>query len=112
LLAFTCSILDKDPYATVILWFPYIEGNRYRFSFLKSLKEMVQKKAKIGHYSAWLTVQKNGLQGSCVFCANPTKDFDEVLNEETLDWLSCILLKSGRSDYAVEQWMKKIKPAK
>ena len=73
------------------------------------MKEMVKKKAKVGFYHAWVTVQKTGIQGSSVFIVNPTKKFDEIMDEEILDWLSAILLKVGRSDYSVEQWMKKPK---
>lgn len=43
------------------------------------------------------------------FIANPSKEFDDVVDEECVDWLSAILLKVGRSDYCVEQWMKKPK---
>ena len=102
-------ILDANPFATVILWYPLIEKHKYRFGYIKTLKDMVQKKGKIGHYNCWVTVQKTGLQGSTVFIANPTKDFDEIIDEECVDWLSAILLKVGRSDYCVEQWMKKPK---
>lgn len=102
-------ILDANPYATIILWYPLINTSKYRFGYIKSLKEMVQKKAMIGHYNCWVTVQKEGMQGSTVFIANPTKEFDDVIDEECLDWLSAILLKVGRSDYCVEQWMKKPK---
>ena len=59
-------ILDANPYATVILWFPMIDKNKYRFGYTKSLKDMVQKKGKIGHFNAWVTVQKTGMQGSTV----------------------------------------------
>jgi 23S rRNA (adenine2030-N6)-methyltransferase len=103
------AILDKNPYATVILWYPMISGNKYRYNYIKTLKEMVQKKGKVGHYSAWVTVQKDDMQGSCVFIANPTKQFDEIVDEECLDWLSAILLKAGRSDFGLDQWMKKPK---
>lgn len=102
-------ILDANPVATVILWYPLIEGNKFRFGYIKNLKEMVQKKGQIGHYNCWVTVQKKDLQGSTVFIANPTKEFDDVIDEECMDWLSAILLKVGRSDYCVEQWMKKPK---
>ena len=43
------------------------------------------------------------------FIANPSKEFDDVIDEECVDWLSASLLKVGRSDYCVEQWMKKPK---
>lgn len=102
-------ILDANPYATVILWYPMINKHKHRFGYIKQLKDMVQKKAKVGHYNCWVTVQKEGMQGSTVFIANPTPQFDDVVDEEVADWLSAILLKVGRSDYCVEQWMKKPK---
>lgn len=103
-------ILDANPYATVIIWYPLINAHKYRFGYIKNLKDVTQKKGKIGHYNCWVTVQKEGTQGSMVFIANPTKQFDDVIDEECLDWLSAIMLKVGRSDYCVEQWMKKPKP--
>ena len=102
-------VLERNPYTTIILWYPMIENHRYRYNFAKNLKEMVKKKAKVGFYHAWVTVQKSGLQGSSVFIVNPTKKFDDIMDEEVLDWLSAILLKVGRSEYSVEQWMKKPK---
>lgn len=102
-------ILAKNPYATIIIAYPLIEGNKYRYTFTKTLKDSAKKNAKIGYYHCWLIVQKSGMQGSSVFIANPTKLFDEVVDEEVLDWLSAILLKVGRSEYALDQWMKKPK---
>lgn len=40
---------------------------------------------------------------------NPTKDFDLIIDEPTIDWLSAALVNSGRSDYSLDQWMKKKK---
>mmetsp|Transcript_1317 Transcript_1317/g.1775 ORF Transcript_1317/g.1775 Transcript_1317/m.1775 type:complete len:302 (+) Transcript_1317:175-1080(+) len=102
-------ILAKNPYATVIIWYPLIAGNRYRYNFTKNLKDSAKKNAKIGYYHSWVIVQKEGMQGSSMFICNPTKKFDDVVDEEVLDYLSAILLKVGRSEYSLDQWMKKPK---
>mmetsp|Transcript_17463 Transcript_17463/g.36170 ORF Transcript_17463/g.36170 Transcript_17463/m.36170 type:complete len:301 (+) Transcript_17463:76-978(+) len=102
-------ILAKNPYATVIISYPLIENNRYRYTFTKTLKDSAKKNAKIGYYHNWVIVQKTGMQGSSIFIANPTKKFDDIVDEEVLDYLSAILLKVGRSEYSLDQWMKKPK---
>jgi len=105
-------VLAKNPYATIIIAYPLIEGNRYRYTFTKTLKDSAKKNAKIGYFHCWLIVQKTGMQGSSVFIANPTKRFDDIIDEEVLDYLSAILLKVGRSEYSLDQWMKKPKKKK
>jgi 23S rRNA A2030 N6-methylase RlmJ len=86
-----------------------IQKSRWRYGYAKSIKDMAKKKAKLGIYQAWLTVDKEGLQGSGMIVVNPTQRFDEIVDEDTIDWLSATLLNSGRSDYSLEQWMKKKK---
>jgi 23S rRNA (adenine2030-N6)-methyltransferase len=105
----TERILDRDPYCTILLWYPMIQKSRWRYGYAKSIKDMAKKKAKLGIYQAWLTVDKEGLQGSGMIVVNPTQRFDEIVDEDTIDWLSATLLNSGRSDYSLEQWMKKKK---
>ena len=102
-------ILAKNPYATVIIFYPLVENNKYRYTFTKLLKDNAKKNGKIGYYHAYIIVQRKGTQGGSIFIANPTKQFDDVCDEELLDYLSAILLKVGRSEYALDQWMKKPK---
>jgi len=105
-------ILQRDPGATIMVWFPLIKDHRYRWGYHKKMKESAEKLTKTGHYSASVTVQKDGMQGSVVFIANPTKDFDDIINEEVIDWLSAVLVTSGRSDFVVDQYIKKKKKKK
>jgi 23S rRNA (adenine2030-N6)-methyltransferase len=108
-------ILDVKPTATVMVWVPLINGSRFRWSALKTLKEVASKKAKVGQYLATCSVfqatsgaSKNQLLGSAMFVANPTPEFDDVIDPEVLDWLSRTMTQ-GRGEYSVEQKMKKVK---
>lgn len=102
--------LRKD--ATVVFWYPLIEGSRYRYGWLKMIKDDMKKPVKTGYYAASLTARLKGLVGSAVFIANPTKDFDDVVSEETVDWLSTMLVSEGRSDFLCDMWIKKVKKKK
>lgn len=99
--------IRKD--ATIAIWFPLIENNRYRYGFHKMMKDSAVKPTVTGHYSVSILVEKHKMQGSVFFVANPTKDFDQVMTDEVIDWLSAHLVTTGRSDFVVDQWEKKVR---
>ena len=105
------AILKKRKDATVMISFPLIHGSRYRWGYLKGLKEDSKKLVKTGYYACSMTVHQTGIQGNGVFIANAPKNFDEVgMDEETVNWLSATMVKSGRSDFSLDHWVKKLKP--
>ena len=71
-----------------------------------ALKEIAKDKATIGRYFCSLVVRKDGLEGGALMVANPTKELNDRVDEETLAWLAATM-NQGKADYAVEQAMKK-----
>jgi 23S rRNA (adenine2030-N6)-methyltransferase len=63
------TILEQHPYATIIVWIPFIENHPFRFSFPTSMRELAKKHAKGGRYFASMNISKTGFQGSCVLSA-------------------------------------------
>jgi 23S rRNA A2030 N6-methylase RlmJ len=102
------EILDQHPYATVLVVFPLLQNHKFRWSYTNSLKEVAKKYAKSGRYFCNTVISKDGFQGSAVLVCNPTRDFDDVLNDETIHWLANTL-NSGKDEYTVEQVNKKPK---
>lgn len=101
------NILERDPSCTIMLSAPFIKNHKYRWSFSQGLKELAKKKAQVGRFYASLTVGLSGLQGSAVAIFNPPKDFDEVVDDVCMDWLSKALREERSSDFVVEQFMKR-----
>jgi 23S rRNA A2030 N6-methylase RlmJ len=105
------KILDRNPYATVLVWIPFVQGHKFRWSFATRLRDMAQDKAKVGRYYANIVLKKTGLQGSAMLVCNPTPQFDDVVDPSTLHWLAHVL-HQGKDEYTVEQIMKKKKKKK
>lgn len=101
-------ILERDPYATVLIWIPFIQNHRFRWSFATSLRDMAKEKAKIGRYYANIVVCREGLQGSGMLVINPTPEFDDVVDPKSLFFLAHVM-NQGKDEYTVEQIMKKKK---
>ncbi|GAX17829.1 23S rRNA (adenine2030-N6)-methyltransferase [Fistulifera solaris] len=101
-------ILERNPYATVLVWIPFVQGHKFRWSFATRLRELAQEKAKVGRYYANIVIQKTGLQGSAMLVCNPTPLLDDVVDPAALHWLAHVL-HQGKDEYTVEQIMKKKK---
>ncbi|GAX20091.1 hypothetical protein FisN_18Lh029 [Fistulifera solaris] len=101
-------ILDRNPYATVLVWIPFVQGHKFRWSFATRLRALAQEKAKVGRYYANIVIRKTGLQGSAMLICNPTPLLDDVIDPNTLHWLAHVL-HQGKDEYTVEQIMKKKK---
>jgi hypothetical protein len=71
-----------------------------------ALKEIAKDKATVGRYFCSIVVRKDGLEGGALVVANPTKDLNDKVDEETLAWMAATM-NQGKADYAVEQAMKK-----
>jgi hypothetical protein len=71
-----------------------------------ALKEIAKDKASVGRYFCSIIVRKDGLEGGAMIVANPTKDLNDKVDEETLAWMAATM-NQGKADYAVEQAMKK-----
>jgi 23S rRNA (adenine2030-N6)-methyltransferase len=103
------AMLDRRPNVTIVLVLPLIKDEINRYNFPNALKELAKKKASVGRYYCSIVVSREGgLEGSAVLVVNPTKDLDETLNEECLEWLAQTM-NEGKADYVVEQAMKKKK---
>jgi len=102
------SILERRSDATIVMWIPFIQNDRNRWSFPKSMKELSKDKASVGRYFCSVVVAKDGLEGGAMIVANPTKTLIEKVDEEVLEWMASNM-HQGKADYAVEQAMKKKK---
>jgi 23S rRNA A2030 N6-methylase RlmJ len=105
-------ILTERPRACVMMFVPIVVKSQYKFSIAKGFKEMATKKCKIGQYNAMLTVgTANNVtkhEGSIMLVANPTKNFDDFISDDTLDYVSKLTVQ-GKGEFSVEQRMKKPK---
>jgi 23S rRNA A2030 N6-methylase RlmJ len=99
------SILDRQPNCCIILVVPLIRDSRQRFSYPTAIKELAKAKASVGRYFCSIVVGKTDLEGAAVLVCNPTKDLDDTLNEDCLEYLAQTMNK-GKADYVVEQAMK------
>ena len=102
------TILEQHPYATIVVWMPYLQHHPLRFSFPTSMRELAKKHAKGGRYFGSITIAKDGYQGSCVLVCNPTAGMDDILDEDLLHWLANTM-NMGKDEFMVEQFMKKKK---
>lgn len=102
------TILDQHPFATIMVWMPYLQNHPMRFSFPTSMRELAKKYAKGGRYFGSINIAKDGYQGSCVLVCNPTKGMDDLLDEDLLHWLANTM-NMGKDEFTVEQFMKKKK---
>lgn len=100
------SILERSPTCCIVMVMPLIRDHRQRFSYPTALKEIAKAKASIGRYFCSIVIGKTDLEGAAVLICNPTKDLDEILNENCLEYLAQTMNK-GKADYVVEQAMKK-----
>lgn len=101
-------LLDHNPYATVIIWIPFIANHRNRYGYPTSIKEMAKEKAKTGRYFCSITVSPNELQGSGILICNPTSTFDDIVTDDAVHWIANTM-HQGKDEYLVEQIMKKSK---
>lgn len=102
------NILLRKSDATICMFMPYVRDDRNRWSYPKALKELCKDKASVGRYFCSIVVAKEGLEGGAMIVANPTKDLDDILSEETLSWMAAAM-HQGKADFMVEQAMKKKK---
>jgi 23S rRNA A2030 N6-methylase RlmJ len=100
------GILERKPNCCIVMAMPLIRDHRQRFSFPTAMKELAKTKASVGRYFCSIVVGKTDLEGAAVLVCNPTKDLDETLNEDCLEYLAQTMNK-GKADYVVEQAMKK-----
>jgi 23S rRNA (adenine2030-N6)-methyltransferase len=105
------TILEQHPYATIIVWIPFIENHPFRFSFPTSMRELAKKHAKGGRYFASMNISKTGFQGSCVLVCNPAPGLDDLLDDTAVHWLANTM-NQGKDEFMVEQIMKKKKEKK
>lgn len=99
-------ILERKPNCCIVMVMPLIRDHRQRFSYPTALKEIAKAKASVGRYFCSIVVGKTELEGAAVLVCNPTKDLDEILNEDCLEYMAQTMNK-GKADYVVEQAMKK-----
>jgi 23S rRNA A2030 N6-methylase RlmJ len=106
--ALLVRILERNPLATVLVWIPFLEGHRLRWSFATALRDVAKQHAKGGRYYANIVISKHDLQGSAMLVCNPTPLLDDVVDPTTLHWLAHVM-NQGKDEYTVEQIMKKKK---
>lgn len=104
------TILEQHPRATIVVSYPMLQNDPFRWSFASGIKDVAKKYAKTGRFMCSINVNKDDFQGSGVLVCNPTKELDEVLNEETFHWLAHAM-NQGKDEYSLEQIMKKKKSA-
>jgi len=102
------TILDQNPHATILVWLPLLHNHPLRWNFSTSLKELAKKAAQTGRYYASLQIAPQKYQGSAVLVANPPRNLDDVVSDETLHWLANAM-NQGKDEFTVEQVMKKKK---
>ncbi|GKY95869.1 hypothetical protein MPSEU_000547500 [Mayamaea pseudoterrestris] len=100
------GLLERKPDCCIVMVIPLIRDHRQRYSFPTAMKELAKAKASVGRYFCSIIVGKAELEGAAVLVCNPTKDLDETLNEDCLEYLAQTMNK-GKADYVVEQAMKK-----
>jgi 23S rRNA A2030 N6-methylase RlmJ len=104
----TATIVDQHPYATIVLWMPYIQNHPFRWSFPTGMRELAKTACKSGRYFCHTTVAKDEFQGSCVLVCNPTRDLDDILDDTCIHWLANTM-NLGKDEFSVEQTNKKQK---
>jgi len=102
------DILERNPFATVVIWIPFIQDHKFRWSFATGLRNIAKEKAKVGRYYGNIVVCKTGLQGSATLVVNPTPLFDDVVDPRALHWMAHVM-NNGKDEYTVEQIMRKKK---
>jgi 23S rRNA A2030 N6-methylase RlmJ len=104
-------ILQMNPYATVIIYIPFICNNRYRWTYPKGIREMAKDHAKTGRYYCSMTIKLDDLQGTGMLVCNPTSTLDDILSDDVIHFLANAM-NQGKDEYLVEQVMKKKKTNK
>lgn len=105
------TILDQNPYATVIIAAPLIQNHKFRWSYPNGLRDVAKTAAKTGRYYCSNNVSATKYQGSGVLVCNPTPDLDAVLDDHCLHWLAHTM-NMGKDEFLVEHTMKKKKSPK
>jgi 23S rRNA A2030 N6-methylase RlmJ len=102
------KLLEANPYATVIVWIPFICNHRNRWSYPKGIRDMAKEKCKRGRYYCSMNIKMDGVQGSGILIGNPTATFDDVVSDTVVHFLANTM-NQGKDEYLVEQVMKKKK---